>query len=456
MFSLQLMENILVKIRPNLEKILLFAVFVFLLTAAITLNKPSLFYIMAIFFAVFFFFKDFLWLAPVLSLPAITMGEILKFELAPYYFYEFTIAEALLLMAAAVYLLDKFVSKKTNEIKFDAISFFLFLYLSLALLSFFEIISLKYYLFGLKAAAFSFLAYFLALNLINSRVRLQIFLFSATAALLVFALEVFYKFYTLGFSDKFFFERKLIILPPGPLATVAAIIAMMLAPVLVFFLAEKNFKSKAIILPAFCFGFFALFISLGKAAILAFLCGMVYLFFRLSGRRKYFLIVIAAAIVLATVFLSPLAGGLITRVKTTFVDSNTRFRVLEYQTAWRLLPDHLLFGVGAGQQLYYFKKLLNYDTSELVNNFFLQAVIDYGLLGLFTISMLLASLWRKARAVARAARPENLVLASGFMAMLIVALINGLLEVTFFALPYAIIFWLMVGAFVNSKYYYHD
>ena len=448
------MANTNTQIRLNLEKILLIVIFIFLLTSAISLNKPSLFYLLAIFFAVFFFFKNFLWLAPVISLPAVAFGEVLKFELAPYYFYEFSVAEALILLAAAVYLLDIFLSKRIGELKFDGIAFFLLLYLTLAIASYYEIVNIKYYLYGLKAIVFSFLAYFVALNLINSRARLRIFLYSATGALFILAFEIFYKFFTLGFSDKFFFERKLIILPPGPLATVAAIIAMMLPPVLVFFMAEKSLKAKAMILPAFCFGFFALFISLGKAAILAFLLGMTYLFIRMSGQRKYFLVTIAVVVVLATVFLSPLAGGLITRVRTTFVDSNTKFRVLEYQTAWRLLPEHLWFGVGAGQQLHYYKKLLNYDTSELVNNFLLQAAIDYGLLGLIAIVMLLNAVWRKAWAIVLAAPPERLILASGFIAMLIVALINGLLEVTFFALPYAIIFWLMVGAFANLKYYY--
>ena len=450
------MVNNSVQIRPNLEKILLLTVFIFLLTAAITLNKPGIFYVLAIFFATFFFLKDFLWLAPILALPALTLGEALKFELTPYWHYDYTVAEAILLLALAVFLLDKLLNADLARLRFDRISFFLLLYFAIAASSFWQIIDLHYYLFGLKAIFFSFVGYLLASNLVDSKAKLRIFLYSLTATLLILAIQIFFKFYQLGFSEKFFFERKLIILPLGPLATVASIIALLLPVVFVFFLAEKKLQAKALILPIFCFGFFALFLSLGKAAILACLVAFTYLFFRLKKIRGYFLIVIILGAVLGAIYLAPLASGLAMRIKTTFVDVNTQFRVLEYRTASRLISDHLLFGVGAGQQLYFFKKLMNFDTSELVNNFFLQALLDFGLIGLASVTMVFISVISKASHILRQARGASMILACGLIAMLLASFITGVLEVTFFALPYAIIFWLTTGSLINLKFYGND
>lgn len=278
-------------------------------------------------------------------------------------------------------------------------------------------------------------------------------MYGLLATLLVLSLQMFYKFFTLGFSDKFFFERKLIILPLGPLATVAAIIALLLPLVLAFYFSEASFKSKAIILPVFGFGLFALFISLGKAAILASGAGLFYLFLKLKGKRWYFIGAFFVVAVIGIIFLAPLTSGLLTRVKTTFIDTNTQFRYLEYQTAWRLAADHPWFGVGTGQQLYYFKTLLNFDSSELVNNFFLQALLDYGLLGLFVIICIFVSVVNKTMNLTRLAVGRQKILVFGFAAMLMTAFVSGLLEVTFFALPYAIVFWLATGALVNAQVY---
>jgi O-antigen ligase len=474
---------------------LLLLVFVFLLTAAVTLNKPDVFYVMAIFFSLFFFFRDLLWLAPALALPALTLGEALKFELTPYWNYEYTLAEALLALALGVFLLDKFLNQGSrrvspvrnsrgilnfagviqssdgliplgesanisNGVKFDRLGFFLLAYFALAAASFWQVVDLHYYLFGLKAIFFSFAGYLLAVNLIDTKAKLRVFLYSLTAALLILSLQVFFKFYQLGFSEKFFFERKLITLPLGPLATVASIITLLLPVVFVFFLAEKKIQAKAVILPVFCFGLFALFVTLGKAAILASLVAFAYLFMRLKKVRPYFLAALVVGAVLGAVFLAPLASGLITRVKTTFIDTNTQFRVLEYKTAGTLIAEHPIFGVGAGQQLHYFKQLLNFDTSELVNNFFLQALIDFGLLGFAGAMMIFWSLASKAGQIGRQTRSSGgqaggtaSIYACGLIAMLLASVVTGMLEVTFFALPYAIIFWPTAGALMNLKNY---
>ena len=43
------------------------------------------------------------------------------------------------------------------------------------------------------------------------------------------------------------------------------------------------------------------------------------------------------------------------------------------------------------------------------------------------------------------------IIVFGFIAAITAAFLNGLAEVTFFALEYAIIFWLIIGVFGNMK-----
>jgi O-antigen ligase len=91
----------------------------------------------------------------------------------------------------------------------------------------------------------------------------------------------------------------------------------------------------------------------------------------------------------------------------------------------------------------------------LVNNFFVQALIDLGVVGLGLVMALVGGIMKKARSAIKLSLAHGgyyVVLLYGFGASLIVAFLNGLVEVTFFALPYAIIFWLLMGAYANIQH----
>jgi O-antigen ligase len=156
-------------------------------------------------------------------------------------------------------------------------------------------------------------------------------------------------------------------------------------------------------------------------------------------------------LVMAFLFFNPYLGGLFERMRNTFVDTNTSFRVLEYKTSFNVIKDNYLIGVGSGQQLHYFKDLLEYSTgqAQLVNNYFLQALIDLGIAGLFIFCLLFWQIYK----LTRNNKLELKYLHIGFTAALICALINGLAEVTIFALPYAICFWFLLGALKNLSFY---
>ena len=288
---------------------------------------------------------------------------------------------------------------------------------------------------------------------------------------------MFIKFYQTGWSSKFFFERNTIFVPIGPVATSAAILAFLTPIILALYFKEKNQKIKFLIFIAFIASFLAVFLTLGKAAIASLFIGLLYIIFK-SKSKIPFVLFSLWFIILAYFAFNPYLTGLFERVRTTFIDVNTEFRLKEYKTGWELIRARPVLGVGAGQQLVYFKEKLDLETGQQVNNYFLQAFIDLGAIGLALAAGIFLSVFKKSLKILSSTFPagyyasrENYppqsirapesagysgkvldkknILAVGFFASLIVAALNGLAEVTFYAPPYAIIFWLVFGVFEN-------
>lgn len=414
---------------------------------------------------VYVFLRRHIWVFLALAAPSLVLGKIIHFYITSSWVYEMTLAEVFILLAAAIFLLDKFLNGKIMEIKIDYLSGALLVYLAVAAASFWQIIDLRLYIFGLKVVVFSFLSYFLALNLFgdnantaneyantaNMRMtRIKIFLGGLSLTVVVLSVQIFIKFYQMGWSSKFFFDRSNILLPIGPVATAAAILVLMLPLVLSFyFYNNKQSKTKPFLFFAFTIGAMAVFLTLGKAAILSFLAGLFYLFVKLKNKRIAFALAFSLLIILSYIFFTSFFIGLFERLSHTFIDANTKFRILEYEIGWQIIKNHFWFGVGAGQQLIFYRKMLNWENAQLVNNFLLQAFIDFGIVGFFFASAIIFGVIRKIKNIFRGIGEDNLILFYGFSASVLVAFLNGLAEVTFFALQYAIIFWLIMGAFSN-------
>ncbi len=397
----------------------------------------------------FFVWRRYNWALLALALPLITLGPVVWFEVRPNWIYEMTLSEALILIVLAVYTLDILVNKKLETVRMDYISFSLVLYLAIGLLSFGRVIDYQLFIAGLKVITFGLLAYYLASRLIDSRGKLRLFLSGLAATAIILSTQVFYTFYKLGFSSKIFFERSLIRTPVGAIALVSALLVLILPVLLAYYFSlEKRDKLRPLFLAAFVLGWLAVFLTLGKGAVVSLLLGLAYLFYKLKNRRVIIALSLASFVVLSVLVLTPFFVGLFDRLANIFVDVNSKFRLDEYRTALKIVKDHLWLGVGSGQQLLYYQKLLNPDYRELVNNFFLQSLIDYGVAGLAGLLLIVHALWRTVKNKANRTKAEA-ILWAGFIASLIAAFFNGLVEVTFFALPYAIIFWSIVGVFKN-------
>jgi O-antigen ligase len=199
--------------------------------------------------------------------------------------------------------------------------------------------------------------------------------------------------------------------------------------------------------------FFAIFLSLGKAAILSLLLGMLYLFLRLKDKRIGLSLIFSFLILAGVVLFSSFFSGLIERAQNVFSDFNTQFRIMEYEVGWKIFNQSPWLGSGAGQQLSLYSKWLFPGYSQWANNYLLQAAIDLGLAGLAAFAFIIYSVYGKIKEKYSQISEEKRYLYYGIAASFIVVLINGLFEVTVFALPYAIALWSLVGVMKNIEKY---
>lgn len=253
----------------------------------------------------------------------------------------------------------------------------------------------------------------------------------------------------MGFSSEFFFNRSNILLPIAPIATSAAILAL-LAPLLLAFYFELGIASrwKPIVFLAFFMAFLAVFLTLGKGAILSLFIGLFYIFYSFQGKRLAFVLFLVWFLALAFFGFTPYFTGLLERIQTAFVDTNTEYRLTEYKVGWDLVKAHPWLGSGIGQQIHFFEKILDQEQGNYVNNFFWQALIDLGVVGLFILLLIIKNIYGLIKKAGGLFGKKS-ILASGFIASILTAFFNGLVEVTFFALSYAIIFWMIVGVFTR-------
>lgn len=416
-------------------------------------NYNNWYLILGIFFifCLYVFAKNYLWVLFAIALPALTIGQVLKLEVVPGWYYESSFSEILILSILTVFLADKIINKKIHELKVDIIFFLLLGYLIISLTSFSTIENYKFFVGENKVFIFSLVSYFLALNFLDSYKKVKYLVYAISATVFILAGQLFLKFYQMGFSSEFFLNRSYIILPIGAIALVAAIITLLLPIILSFYYyADKNDKARPFIMISFIAGFVSVFLTMGKGAIISLLVGLFYLLTKMKDKMVLYFLLFFFFIFSGILLLSPFATGLTNRLANAFVDKNTQFRIAEYDVSWKIIKENMIFGVGAGQQPIFFRQeFRDPDFSNYVNNFFLQSQLDFGLIGLAIIIIILLVIVNNLLKQKRILNKQNLLLHYGFVACLVAALLNGLIEVTFFALNYAIIFWIVVGAFSN-------
>jgi O-antigen ligase len=456
MFNFNKLKNqlLLLKTQSGIKSILRLAIVIIPLYLTLLLLNISSLYFPAVLFlvtAIYLLFYNQLWLLLAIIPLTLPFGQLISVEIAPGWAYEMNIGEAILLIISAVWLLGIIMQRDLKRYKIGNTGIILSAYLVLALSSYFYIIDFRLYVFGIKVIVLSLLAYVLARNLIDTKQKIKCFLYSIAFAAFILSAQLLSTFYQLGFSSRFFLERNLITVPMGPLALAVAALALLIPVVFSAALAKKRTEGQWLFFIAATTGVLSAFLSLGKGAILSLCLGLGYLIAKSRVRRAPLALAAVTLFFIGYYFFSVSFEGLFIRLGRAFIDSSTQFRLLEYKAAWNIIKQHLLFGVGSGQQIIHYARTLMPGYRELANNFFLQAALDLGIAGLTTMLILAAVIFKNVRAKINS-YPHN-ILVYGFAASLVVAFFNGLVEVTFFVVPYAILFWLLSGIFNNIEKY---
>lgn len=383
------------------------------------------------------------WVLIVLAPLGLLLGTIFGLEVRPNWIYEISLGEIFIMAGFATLLLDTIFGLRQKKLLVTGVGWWLIVYTLLAAASVFYVRDYELYVAGLKVLVLSIMAYISCLNLLDTKPKVKALLSSLSIFVGVLAIQIFYILFKAGFSPAIFFDRSSITLPFGPLALVAAMLALLLPLIFsIYFEFHKKENLAFFSLLIFGLGIVAVFISLGKAAALSLIIGLLFLFWRFKEQRIIITLSLLFFIVVGMLTLSPYVQGFWQRFASFSIDTTTTFRVEEYKVARQIITDHPLLGIGVGEQLNQYRRLLHPEYGQLANNYILQAGMDVGLIGVaLYVGVILSILMLLYRLNKKGSSP----IVWGITAAVIAAGINGLFEVTIFAFQYAIIFWLIIG-----------
>lgn len=395
------------------------------------------------------------WWLVVLAPLGLLLGTILHLEIRPNWIYEISLGEIFIMAAFLSLVFDTIFGLRPQGIKIPSTGWWLIGYSLLALVSVFYVYDYELFVAGMKVLVVSIVSYLSVVNLLDNQHKIKALITSLTIFAGVLALQVLFLLFQSGFSPAIFFDRSSITFPFGALALVVAIIAFLL-PLIFSQVIESTKGSKLFGLSLIVFGLgsIAVFVSLGKAAILSLMIGLIILFWRFRRQRIIMSLLVSFFILISLVFFSSYVESFWQRFAGLSLDNTTSFRLEEYKAARYIITNHPWLGLGIGEQLNEYRRLLHPDYGELANNYILQATMDLGIIG---VLLYLGVLFSIVASVFKLNKKVVTPLVFGLTAGIVVALINGLFEVTMFAFQYAIIFWLIVGLIyrigLNNKIY---
>lgn len=387
-------------------------------------------------------FNRFAWWLVILAPVGLLLGTVFHLEIRPNWMYDVSLGEIFIMTAFIGLVLDVIFDIR-RDLRISAIGWLLGSYVLLAFCSIFYISDQPLFVAGMKVLILSFMAYISALNLLDTKSKIDAFCKSLFIFVGVLALQIFYLFFRSGFSTAIFFDRSSIIFSFGALALVAASLVFVIPLILSLSIRYQKIE-RFLLFSLFisCLGILAVFITLSKAAALSLAIGLAILFWRFKQQRIIIVLFVSFFLLLSILFLSPYVQGWWDRVARTSIDNSTSFRIEEYQIATGLIADHPILGLGIGEQLNQYRRLIHPNYGELANNYFLQVGMDLGFVGLAIFTLLAFAI---IRLLFKLNQQKSSPLAWGLIASIVVAIINGLFEVTIFAFQYAIIFWLIIG-----------
>jgi len=405
---------------------------------------------------IFLYFKN-----PVFALilipPSIVFGQIATIRIQDWY-YQISLAEILILILTLFFVLHLIAKKQVLQIKFPLLLGCFLLYIFFSLLSLGWANNLSRAIIALRNLSFQFLTLFLVVNLIQNKRDFKIALFSIPATGFLVASELIFKVISLGgFSGGYTLARESIITPVGKWVYIAAIIIMTLPLTYILLLTNRNRWLKTFLFIETILGGIATFLTLGKGEIFSLAGGFIYIFKKQRIKKIFAILLTCTLLVIIFIPLAAYSDQFLSRLTGIFTDPNTRFRIVEFQSAYQIFIQHPILGVGTGNLKLEYKNLLPWSVETESNNFFLQILLELGIIGFAVFLLLARAIYLEIRKAKMASiNPEEKMLYVGFISTLIIVLLNSMVEATLIGLYYGIVFWYIVGLLViynqvNSK-----
>ena len=405
---------------------------------------------------IFLYFKN-----PVFALilipPSIVFGQIATIRIQDWY-YQISLAEILILILTLFFVLHLIAKKQVLQIKFPLLLGCFLLYIFFSLLSLGWANNLSRAIIALRNLSFQFLTLFLVVNLIQNKRDFKIALFSIPATGFLVASELIFKVISLGgFSGGYTLARESIITPVGKWVYIAAIIIMTLPLTYILLLTNRNRWLKTFLFIETILGGIATFLTLGKGEIFSLAGGFIYIFKKQRIKKIFAILLTCTLLVIIFIPLAAYSDQFLSRLTGIFTDPNTRFRIVEFQSAYQIFIQHPILGVGTGNLKLEYKNLLPWSVETESNNFFLQVLLELGIIGFAVFLLLARAIYLEIRKAKMASiNPEEKMLYVGFVSTLIIVLLNSMVEATLIGLYYGIVFWYIVGLLViynqvNSK-----
>ncbi len=374
-------------------------------------------------------------LAIFVIVPSLVAGQSVEVMLGNY-LYEIFLAEIFILELFALLCADVLVLRVTH--------------VRLPLLGVLSLAILALVIFGVtwsadpvqgtittRVATYAFLLYILTVNTLRTRKDFRSALMALPVAGLVISLQLLWTVVELG-GFRFTVPREAIVTPIGPWVLVAALIVATVPLTLALAFIYKGRKRVALFAIAL-FNSASSILAMGRGEILSLFFGLAA-FFR--ENRKKGLTVLGLLGVLVVLLMIPFANftsQTLDRFASLGESETVQYRVNEYVTGASIIKSHPFIGVGTGAAKYVHRIEHPCHCTTEFNNMFLHVAIEWGAVG---VAVFGAGLFFFVREVVRAKKrvrsERERLLWSGFFATFVLMLFNGMVEVTFVGLPYAL------------------
>ncbi|TSC52985.1 MAG: hypothetical protein CEO40_93 [Parcubacteria group bacterium LiPW_72] len=394
---------------------------------------------------IFLYFKNPVFVL-ILIPPAIIFGQIITIRIQDWY-YEISLAEILIIILTLFFILKLIAQKQFQQIRFPLLLGCFLLYIFLSILSLGWADNLSRAVIALRNLGFHALTLFLVVNLIKNKRDFKIALFSIPVTGFLVASELIFKVLSLGgFQGDYALAREAIITPVGKWVYIAAIIIMTLPFTYVLLLTTRNKWLKILLFAETILGGIATFLTLGKGEIFSLMAGFIYIFRKQKIKKLFAILLICALLAVIAVPLAAYSDKFLDRLTRILTDPNTRFRITEFRSAYQIFIDHPILGVGTGNLKLEYKNLLPWSVETESNNFFLQVLLELGIVGLAAFMLITRAIYLEIKKAQKVfLKPEEKMLYLGFVSTLIIVLLNSMVEATLIGLYYGIVFWYIVG-----------